>query len=111
MTARTEPPEVLDDYEEEGHKHPPDSEYVIVAAILAVLTAIEVGLYYIEELDFTILAGALGTLMIIKFGMVIMFFMHLRYDNKLFRRVFLTGVFLAVAVYVAVLMMFHVFLR
>ena len=109
MAARTEP-EVFDDYEE-GHKHPPDSEYVIVAVILAVLTAIEVALYYVEKLEFELLVGALGTLMIIKFGMVIMFFMHLRYDNKLFRRVFLTGVFLAVAVYAAVLMMFHVFLR
>ena len=109
MTARTEP-EVLDDYEE-GHKHPSDKFYVGIAGLLAALTIAEVLLYYAGEIQFTIYAGALGSLMIIKFGLVIMFFMHLRFDNKLFRRVFLTGLTLAVLVYVAVLMMFHVFLR
>src|SRR6476469_9226435 len=109
MTAKTEP-EVIDDYEE-GHKHPSDWTYVVVALVLATLTAVEVGLYYVEKLEFEILAGALTFLMVIKFGLVIMFFMHLRFDNKLFRRVFLTGVILAVLVYLAVLMMFHVFLR
>src|SRR3954451_7818108 len=97
MTARTEP-EIVDDYEE-GHKHPSDWTYVVIALILAGLTAIEVGLYYIEELEFEILAGALTVLMVVKFGLVIQFFMHLRFDNRLFRRIFLTGVILAVAVY------------
>src|SRR4051812_41564528 len=109
MTARTEP-EIIDDYEE-THKHPSDLTYVWIALTLAALTAIEVGLYYAGDIDFLIYTAALGTLMILKFGLVTFFFMHLRFDNRLFRRIFFTGVVLAVAVYVAVLMMFHVFLR
>src|SRR5438309_156459 len=109
MTARTDQLDDIPAGYEEKH-HPPDTEYVLIAAILAVLTAIEVGLYYMK-LEFVILAGALGTLMIVKFSLVVMFFMHLRYDSKVFRRVFVTGVLLAVGVYICVLMMFHVFLR
>src|SRR5215471_9037378 len=100
MTA-TEP-QVLDDYEE-GHEHPSDWTYVKVAIALAVLTGIEI-VIYLTDIDFLVLAGGLVILMSIKFGLVIMFFMHLRFDNRIFRRVFLTGVFLAVAVYIAVLM-------
>jgi cytochrome c oxidase subunit 4 len=109
MTARTEP-QVLDDYEEGEHQHPSDLTYFYVALALAALTGIEI-LIYLTDIDFLVLAGGLVILMSIKFGLVITYFMHLRFDNRIFRRVFLTGVFLAILVYLAVLMMFHVFLR
>jgi cytochrome c oxidase subunit 4 len=43
--------------------------------------------------------AVLFPLMIIKFGVVVAYFMHLRYDNPLFRRVFVFGLILAVVVY------------
>jgi hypothetical protein len=38
-------------------------------------------------------------MMILKFAIVCAYFMHLKYDNPLFRRIFVFGLVLAVAVY------------
>ena len=84
-------------------EHPSDLLYVKVAALLAFLTALEVGTYFIEEASTQLLVGILFPLMIIKFGTVIMYFMHLKYDNHLFKRVFLFGLILAVAVFIIML--------
>ena len=94
--------------EHHGHAHPSDGQYVLIALFLAAITAIEVGLYYVN-MDFLIYAAILGVLMIMKFATVAAFFMHLRFDNKLFRWVFLTGILLATGVYLIVLFSFHVF--
>ena len=94
---------------EHEHTHPTDFQYVMIALFLAVVTGAEVGLYYIEGLDFLVLAGILIVLMIVKFVTVAGFFMHLRFDTKLFRRIFLTGILLATFVYMILLASFHVF--
>ena len=78
-----------------------------VAAILAFLTALEVGTYFIEEASTRLLVGILFPMMIIKFGTVIMYFMHLKYDNPLFKRVFLFGLILAVVVFLIMLTTFE----
>ena len=58
-------------------------------------------------------AAALGLLLLVlaatKFAMVAAFFMHLRFDNRVLRRLFLTGIILAIIVYIVVLFMFGVF--
>ena len=99
------------DAEQERHAHPSDAQYVLIAAILAAITALEVSTYYLDffKKNFAFLLIALIPMMIVKFGMVAAFFMHLRFDNKLFRRVFLTGIILATSVYMIVLFSFHVF--
>jgi cytochrome c oxidase subunit 4 len=85
----------------EAHQktHPSDWTYIKVALILGALTALEVSTYYLEDPSTTFLVAALFPLMIIKFGVVVAYFMHLRYDNPLFRRVFVFGLVLAVVVY------------
>jgi len=47
----------------------------------------------------------------VKFTVVVAFFMHLRFDNRLFRRFFITGVCLALFVFTIVLTTFHVWTR
>jgi cytochrome c oxidase subunit IV len=88
-------------------EHPSDLLYVKVAAILAFLTALEVGTYFIEEASTQLLVGILFPMMIIKFGTVIMYFMHLKYDNPMFKRVFLFGLVLAVVVFLIMLTTFQ----
>jgi cytochrome c oxidase subunit 4 len=90
-------------HESHQHEHPSDRNYYIVAIFLGVLTAIEVATYYFEDLSTTVLLIWLIPLMIIKFGTVCGWFMHLRYDNPLFRRIFVFGLSLAVAVYLIML--------
>lgn len=86
----------------EAHQktHPSDWTYIKVALLLGALTAVEVSTYYWENASTGALVALLFPLMIIKFGVVIAYFMHLRYDNPLFRRVFIFGLMLAVVVYV-----------
>ena len=89
------------------HAHPGDAEYVKIALILALLTALEVSTYFI---DFGVLmVPTLIVLMVVKFAMVALWFMHLRFDSRLFRRVFVFGLGLAVTVYIAALATFQYF--
>jgi cytochrome c oxidase subunit 4 len=86
------------------HRHPTDADYVKIAVILAVITAAEVGTYFWEDLfgskpSTAALILTLFPMMIIKFGIVVAYFMHLRFDNPMFRRVFIFGLILAMVVY------------
>jgi cytochrome c oxidase subunit 4 len=90
-----------------GHaEHPSDLQYVKVAAFLAVVTALEVSTYFFDLKTGHLLA-LLVPMMIIKFGTVILYFMHLKYDNPLFKRVFLFGLILAVIVFMIMLTTFN----
>lgn len=94
---------------EAEHHGATDKQYVIIALVLAVLTAIEVSTYYI---DFgPLFMPTLFILMAIKFVTVVSFFMHLRFDNKLFSYLFYSGLLLALAVYIGALSTFKFFLK
>ena len=81
------------------HEHPSDMKYVKIALLLAGITALEVGTYFLEDASTTMLLLLLMPMMVIKFVIVASYFMHLKYDNKIFRRVFTFGLLLAIAVF------------
>ena len=87
--------------------HPTPAKYVAIALILAAITLIEVAIVY---MDF--LAGIVGPVLVIlsaaKFALVVMFFMHLRFDNRLFSTIFVTGLLLATGVLITLLALFRV---
>ena len=90
-----------------AHQSHPDSFYVKIALFLAVITALETSTYYV---DFgPLFLPALLTMMTIKFLMVVLFFMHLRFDSKWFNGAFWAGVILAIGVYCVALSTFHFF--
>jgi cytochrome c oxidase subunit 4 len=91
------------DHEAHQHTHPTDGQYIKVAVILAAITMLEVGTYFLEDASTTMLVITLFPMMILKFGIVCAYFMHLTYDNHLFRRVFVFGLMLAVVVYLVAL--------
>jgi cytochrome c oxidase subunit 4 len=83
--------------------------YINIALILAAITALEVSTYYV---DFgPLFLPSLLIMMVVKFVMVVSYFMHLKFDNKIFSWLFYAGLFLAIGVYVAALGTFHFFLR
>ncbi|HEX2192990.1 MAG TPA: cytochrome C oxidase subunit IV family protein [Acidimicrobiales bacterium] len=92
------------------HAHPTELAYIKVALILAVVTLIEVAVYYVPSIEGA-LVPILLTLSLIKFVLVVLWFMHLRFDSRIFRRLFVTGVILAIFVYLIVLTTFHVWTR
>ncbi|MGH9036759.1 MAG: cytochrome C oxidase subunit IV family protein [Acidimicrobiia bacterium] len=93
----------------DAHAHPSPAKYVMIALILAIVTGIEVGLYYIDMPDKLFVAILLG-LAFIKFSMVAAYFMHLKFDGRLLRRLFITGIVLAAVVYTLALVTLDVLL-
>lgn len=95
--------------DDHGTHHPTDFDYVKVAIGLAILTALEVVLSYIDALKGAWLLTPLLIVMVIKFIIVASQFMHLRFDSKTLSRIFYASLILAVGVYIATLATFHVF--
>lgn len=86
-----------------------DAGYIRIAIILAAITALEVSTYYV---DFgALFLPALLIMMVIKFVMVVSYFMHLKFDNKIFSFLFYAGLILAIGVYAAFLATFKFFIQ
>lgn len=88
--------------------HPTDSQYMLVALILAILTAIEVSVSYLKGLG-DVGSPLLLILAAVKFFLVVSYFMHLKFDNLLFRRFLITGVILAIFVYTVVFLILGIY--
>ena len=88
--------------------HASTRTYLVIAAILTVITIVEVGVFYIPALR-VILPPTLLVLSAAKFALVVGFYMHLKYDHNLFRAVFIAPLVIAVAVIVGLLFLFRVF--
>ncbi len=91
------------------YQHHTDKIYIVVFVVLVCLTALEVSTYYVSFGP--LFLPVLFTLMAIKFFLVVWFFMHLRNDAKIFGRMFWSGLFLALAVYIGALSAFQFFSR
>jgi len=91
----------------EGHHGATDKQYIVIALILALITAAEVTLSYIDVGP--LFLPALLVMMVAKFIIVVSFFMHLRFDNRIFSILFYMGLLLAVFVYTVALSTFHFF--
>ena len=81
------------------HEHPSERTYVLVAIILAIITAVEVAIYYLEAVE-DVLVPMLLVLSAAKFVAVVGFFMHLKFDDRRFRWIFVFGLAVAIACYV-----------
>lgn len=89
------------------HTHPSPTKYVGIAILLALITALEVALYYIPMPEW-LLVAFLMVLALLKFTMVVAFFMHLKFDSPMLRRLFITGITLAAVVYTVALLTLRV---
>jgi cytochrome c oxidase subunit 4 len=94
---------------EDTHEHGmSDAGYIKIALILAAITALEVSTYYV---DFgPLFLPSLIIMMVVKFFMVVSYFMHLKFDNRLFSVMFYIGLGLAVFVYFVALATFKFFM-
>jgi cytochrome c oxidase subunit IV len=100
----------------EGHArahagHPSAKEYVRIFLILAVITSAEVALWYVRDGLGAWFLPTLFILMTTKFVLVVLWFMHLKFDDRRFSRFFLMGLAGALTLYSIVLMTFKVFTR
>ena len=89
--------------------HPSEAVYVKIALILAAVTGVEVALYYWSFSNEAVNNSVLMVLAAAKFIIVAAYFMHLKFDNKILRRLFITGFILATFCYIAYLLTLGVF--
>lgn len=85
--------------------HPSPAQYWKIAVALAVLTAIEVAMYYINR---AYDLGAMNIVLLVilaflKFAIVVGWYMHLRFEKSTLSRFFTGGFILAVSLYTIVL--------
>lgn len=91
----------------EVHAHPTWATYKWVALILTLITVLEVWAYYIPS--FVASRAFVPILLIMsafKFIVVVMFYMHLKYDHKLFRALFVGPLVIAALTLVALMFLF-----
>jgi cytochrome c oxidase subunit 4 len=91
----------------EEHEHPDARQYVLIAVVLVILTGIEVATSYLEgHVNSNILIVVLALMAATKFFLVAAWFMHMKMDSPLFRRLFIIGIVGASCVYGIVLLVF-----
>jgi cytochrome c oxidase subunit 4 len=88
--------------------HPSPKEYIRIGVILAVLTGLEVGASYAGVSTVVLIPTLLG-LAIVKFALVVLWFMHLKFDDRRYARFFVMGLSGAAILYLIVLITFEVF--
>jgi len=90
------------------HAHPSDWEYVKIALVLGLITAVEVSTYFESVLQWgRALVPSLMVMMVVKFWLVARMFMHLKSEGKAASRLFVAGLFLATGVYIIALNAFQ----
>lgn len=91
----------------EAHPHPEPRQYVMIAVVLTIATAIEVGMFYLEgDVNDNLLIGLLTILALVKFVLVAAWYMHMKVDAPFFRRIFVVGLIGAITVYGIVMLTF-----
>ena len=88
--------------------HPSAKEYIRIGVILAVLTGLEVAASYLD-VSKAVLIPTLFVLAFVKFVLVVMWFMHLKFDDRRYARFFVMGLAGAATLYLIVLILFQVF--
>jgi len=92
---------------ETGSAHPSPRDYWLIAFLLAVITGAEVTVTYVDALD-VVVAPLLITMSAAKFAIVVGYFMHLKYEQRIYRNLFLVGMIAAPILFGTVLFTFGV---
>jgi cytochrome c oxidase subunit IV len=91
----------------EVHEHPTWKQYKWVALILTVITIVEVWVYYIPRFVASpFFVPSLLIMSAVKFAIVVMFYMHLKYDHRLFRVLFTGPLIIAIVTLIILMLLF-----
>jgi cytochrome c oxidase subunit 4 len=92
-----------------GGGHASVRTYINVAIALAIITAVEVASLYIPGIPNPLLVTGLLVMSVIKFFLVVGFFMHLRYDHPILRALFVGPLTIAILIILAIMALFSAF--
>ena len=100
--------ETVDEGTEDHHpEHPSIGRYWQIALFLGIVTAVEIAIAYIPNINRGLLTTGLLVLGVVKFVSVVGWFMHLRFENKLMNRLFAIGLVLELGFFFVVLATFR----
>ena len=85
--------------------HPGAATYLIIAAFLIVLTAMEITVFYVHALR-PVLVPVLIVLAAAKFALVAMFYMHLKYDGWMLTGIFVFPLIIAAILLISLILLF-----
>jgi heme/copper-type cytochrome/quinol oxidase subunit 4 len=85
--------------------HPGPRQYITIAVILVLMTAIEVGVFYLTITP-AAMTGIVLLLALGKFSLVVGYYMQLRFDDRRFLYLFTVGFVLALAIMIALMALF-----
>ena len=92
----------------EAH-HPGPGTYAFIALVLSMITLLEFWAFYMPWLhQIGLFMPVLIVLSGIKFSLVAMFYMHLKFDHGVFSKLLVLGVILAACIMMALLTLFFV---
>lgn len=95
----------------DAHAHPTPKLYIQLAVLLTVITLIEVFLLYLPDMGVpvggSLLVIIFGLLSVLKFLVVVGWYMHLKFDPVFFRGVFAFALVVALTVATAFIALFH----
>jgi cytochrome c oxidase subunit 4 len=86
--------------------HPGPKVYIVIGAILVVLTAFEVGAFLIEGIEKALMVTVLLTLSFAKFIIVVGYFMHIKFDDNRFGLLFFVPIVIMISIAIALLALF-----
>ena len=92
------------------HAHPVGATgtYWIIGILLIAITVIEVSAYFFQEFFGSFSTPTVAIVSALKFVLVVMFYMHLKYDSKIFTGIFLFPLALATLVIGGLFLLYHV---
>ena len=93
-----------------GGGHATTKTYIQVAVVLAIITAVEVASLYIPGIPNSLLVISLLGMSVVKFVLVVGFFMHLRYDHNIMRSLFIGPLIIAICIILALMALFSAFI-
>jgi cytochrome c oxidase subunit 4 len=84
--------------------HPEPRQYVLIAVVLVIVTAVEVAVSYIssDTIGPNFIIVMLFSMALIKFTLVVSWYMHLKTDRRILRRFFLVGLIGAPLLYLII---------
>lgn len=88
-------------------EHPTWRQYKWVALWLTLITVVEVWVYYTPFREHSLFAPVLLLMSAVKFTIVVLFYMHLKYDHWIFRRLFTGSLALAACILTVLMFLFH----
>ena len=88
--------------------HPSAKEYIRIGLILAALTSLEVWTSY-SGIPHGLMIAMLWIFSGVKFALVVLWFMHLRFDSRTYARFFVMGLAGAITLFLVVLLIFGAF--